>query len=222
MFKYLILLACIGVSCLQSPNEIHATPLNGDFSSDLLSWTTSGDVQWETGSASLGDNLELYSLLYQGVSATNGSYTLTFDFQSGLSDQIPTTDPFAFPDVLFASVYFVDDISTFDPYNFSFDDSLALFDLDDLGPYNVNGTIGASSLGVDWQHFSATFNNTHQFIIPTFEFMDFNYIDNDSQVWIDNVQLSANTAPPVPEPSTGLLFFMGVATAISLQRRVKS
>ena len=83
------------------------------------------------------------------------------------------------------------------------------------------GPSGASSLGGNWQHFSATFNNTHQFIIPTFEFMDFNNIDNDSQVWIDNVQLSANAPPPAPEPSTGLLFFMGVATAVLLQRRTK-
>ena len=220
MFKYLILLICMGMFCLHSPNGIHAALWEDDFSNTNLSpsWQTSGDVGCDAGYAFLGDNSGTDSLLYQGISAINGSYTLEFDFWNGLSDW----------DALYASVYFINDLSKFyidqvEPWKSVFDDSLALFDLNGQDHYIINGTIvdNSLSLGPGWQHFSVSFDNSYGYIIPTFDFINWNYMPNDSQVRIDNIQLSANAAP-APEPSTGLLFFMGVAAAVSLQRRIKS
>lgn len=192
---------------------VYALPMNGDFSAQLADWTTLGNVQAEAGAAVLGDEGEYYSALYQAVGASAGTYTIEFDFFNALSDDIPN---FAFADVFFASLYFIDDVDAFNLETFAFDDALALFDMDSIGPYNNNGTIETSVVGEAWLHFSLTFENAYEHIIPTFEFMDGNFIDSDSRVWIDNVQITA-TAVPVPEPGTGFLLIAGFCGLIIMR-----
>ena len=50
--------------------------------------------------------------------------------------------------------------------------------------------------------------------IPTFELLDLNFIDNDSQVLIDNVSIN-----PVPEPATLSLLALGALALLRRRRR---
>jgi hypothetical protein len=188
----------------------HAMVLNGDFSNGLNGWTTegliqpNGDVQVVNEEAVLGDNGEVISALYQGVALVPFVYTIELDFKNNLSDFVPD-DPFAFPDTFFASLFFINDLSQFDLAAGVYDDSLALFDMDASGVFNNNGTLSASSKGAEWARFSMTFENTYAYVIPTFELFDFNFVDNDSQVRVDNVSVN-----PVPEPATLVLVSTGL------------
>jgi hypothetical protein len=180
--------------------------VNGDFGSGLTGWTSQGDVQATT-NAALGDAGEIYSLLFQGVSAAPGQYRLEFDFQNGLAGSAQ-----GFPDAFFASLYFINDLSAFDLGGTPpvFDDLTALMDLDASGPSNVAGSLSASGLGSDWSHFSFDFANNFGFIIPVFEFLDFDGVDSNSRVRLDNVAISDIT-PPVPEPASLALIGIGLA-----------
>ena len=204
-------------------NVSHADLMNGDFSegSDgLEGWTTEGllipegDVQVISEEAILGDNGEWWSALYQPVALDPFIYTIEFDIKNDLSDFVPTDPPFALLDSFLATLYFIDNITQFDLASLVYDDSLALFDMDASGVFINNGIIGPSAKGQDWLHFSTTFNNTYAYVIPTFELFDWNYIDNDSQVLIDNVSIN-----PVPEPATLLLLGSGLITLIGMARK---
>lgn len=184
-----------------------AMVVNGTFDSGLSGWTSEGDVT-AAGDATVGDSGALYSLLFQPVALAPGQYTIEFDFFGLLSGDL-SADPFAFPDTFFASLYFVNDAGTLDIANGIFDDVTPLLDLDELGPFNVAGTLDTSPLGPDWTHFSYTFTNNYAYVIPAFELLDFNFIAGDSQVRLDNVSLSTVTGV-IPEPATLSLLFMGL------------
>lgn len=220
MRYFLFIAAILGILIFPYVQASHATLLNGDFSSGLNGWRTEGDVQVVNEEAILGDNNEFYSALYQGVALVPFIYTIEFDFKNALSD-VPDMpgDPFAFLDTFFASLYFIDDLDQFNLAASAYDDTLALFDLDASGVFNNNGTIGASAKGADWFHFSMTFDNTYNYVIPTFELFDFNFIDNDSQVFLDNVSMN-----PVPEPATIVLLGSGLLGlgGVALRRRVSN
>ena len=208
----------VGAMCLAA-FPCGATVINGDFSAGLTGWTSVGDVQGVT-DAVLGDTNADYSLLFQGVALTPGSYCLDFDFLNGLSSDVPV-GTFAFPDTFFASLYFINDLPSFDLNGSVFDGVDALMDLDASGPSNVNGTLSASSLGSEWTHFSYHFTNNYAYVIPTFELFNFNGISSDSQVRLDNVAISECAV--VPEPATMTLSAMGLlGLAASRFRKAKS
>ena len=214
MDKKVWALCFIGTVAWVCAGGAHADLINGDFSSGLTGWTTEGDVVVESGAASIGDE-DPYSLLYQGVALAPGLYELEFDFSNLLSDYVPPSGPVTFPDIHFASLYFINDLSQFDLNTLSFDDAAALFDMDYTGPYNVQGVISASPLGQAWSHFTMTFDNNCAYAIPTFELLDFNLVSGDSEVLIDNVSVAI-----VPEPSTVLLLSIGLATGLLRRRKV--
>jgi hypothetical protein len=181
------LLIAVGASC--SAQLI----LNGEFDNDLSSWSATGSVVGSGGVAVLTESGVTQSLLYQPlVTAGGGAFTLSFDFRNALSSTVP---PGALLDTFFATLYFGSSPAAIDIPGGSFTQSLGLFDLDATGAFNVIGTIGASTKGVDWLHFKLTFTTSFAVIVPAFDLRELNATDNDSAVAIDNVAL--NTAPHI-------------------------
>lgn len=216
MMKTNLRFIVLGVICsVWAPIGVsYASIVNGNFDDGLDGWSVEGDVLTETGSAVLGDDGSIYSLLFQGANTSNGMYTLELDFANLLSDGEPSTESFAFLDTFFMSLYFIDDLSLFDLELGVYDHSIALLDMDATGVFSSGGTITGSTLGPDWAHFSMTFENNYNYVIPTFELLDLNFVDNDSQVFLDNIILS-----PVPEPSTLVLLASGLLMGALRRRR---
>ncbi len=187
---------------------------NGMFDSGLTSWTGTGSVSVVSAEAILGDAGASDPVLFQLVPLASGTYTIEFDFQSGLSSNVNIG---TFPDTFFASLYFTDTPGSFDIGSGAFDASLGLLDLDYNGSFNSAGTISPSGKGGSWQHFSATFVNANGFVAATFELADLNGTDDDSQTLIDNVSIAV-----IPEPSTLLLAVSGVLLVLCRSRRVRT
>lgn len=177
--------------------------LNGTFDAGLSEWTTDGNVSVVAAEARLADDSASRSILYQGVFYAPASFQLDFDFRNQLSANVPLG---AFPDSFFASVYFINDLSNFDPLLGQFDAVVDLLDLDHTGVSNLNGTITSSPKGPEWLHFTGIFPNSYTYVIPTFEFFNLNGISGDSQVLVDNVFLI------IPEPSTLMIGLSGLMT----------
>ncbi|QSA98736.1 PEP-CTERM sorting domain-containing protein [Methylococcus sp. EFPC2] len=196
-------------------NGASAGVVNGDFSTGLGGWATTGNVDASGQTAVLGDASGAdYSSIYQGVALAAGNYRLEFDFLNGLSADVPSG---VFRDVVFASLYFIDDISQFDPVGLVFDDGLALFDLDVNGVANSAGTVGASAKGGDWRHFSISFNNSYGYVIPTLEFFNQNGVSGDSTVGVDNIAITPLPAA-VPEPPVVVLLLAGALGAVARRK----
>jgi len=195
--------------------KAYALPTNGDFSSNLASWTSTGPVIVQGGEAVLGDDAGGSSLL-QPVGLAPGDYTIEFDFLNALAGLNPSADFFTFPDVFFASLYF-SNTPAFDLLSLPLP-GLALFDLDASGPYNAAGLITQSPKGGEWQHFSLIFSNVHPFAVPVFELFDLDFEQANSIVRLDNIVISGG-AGEIPEPGTLLLLSAG---AFALLRKKKS
>ncbi len=200
----------------------HATVINGDFSNELNGWTIEEDVMIDNGIAVIGDTfadpLAFSSALYQGIAVTPGQYEYHFDFKNQLSADIPTSDPFAFSDTAFFSLYFANDaasIAAFPPTDF-----VALFDLDAAGPFFVDANVIFTSQG-DWTHVSYTFNNQFAYAMPAFELLDFNFISGDSLLLIDNVSLN-KIVPPSTVPNPSVLWLMLIGLGLIRTRRRSS
>jgi len=99
-----------------------ATLTNNDFSNGLNGWSVNGDGDSDVivnslDEAVLGDNNAITSELYQGALLVKGNtYVLDFYFSNKLSSFVPS-DPSAFFDTYFASLYFIDDINLFNPFD---------------------------------------------------------------------------------------------------------
>jgi hypothetical protein len=161
--------------------------VNGGFDSGLSGWQTQGGVFPSMGVAVLADDSFTSGLLWQPVASLDGRFTLTFDFNNALSASVPQG---ALADSFFATLYFTDNLATFDIAGGMFDQAISLFDLDATGLANVTGSIGPSSKGANWSLFTLTFDNTHGFIVPAFDLRDLNLVNDDSAVALDNVKLT--------------------------------
>jgi hypothetical protein len=190
-----------------------AVPTNGDFANGLNGWSTVGDVTTNNQEAVLGDNSATDSLLYQAVALVPGQYSLQFDFLNGLSSVLPNL---GFLDTFFASLYFINDVSQLDILGGGFDAFTPLFDLDDSGIFNLTGSVGTSSKGGNWQHYSLTFQNSFNYVVPAFELLEQNFVNADSTVRIDNVNIELSA---VPEPGTLLLVGSGLLLIGRIVRR---
>lgn len=213
-------LSALCILCVSGwPAVGHATVVNGDFSSGLAGWVTYGDV---TGinEAVLGDNGGDYSHLYQGIPLAAGGWRLEFDVLNLLSPDLPP-GPFAFPDSLFASLFFINDIALFDLTGAVFDHVIPLFDMDFGGPFGVTGSFGASPLGGGWQRYSLDFVNSYGYVVPAFELFNLNTVTSDSTVHIDNVTLTPRTSV-IPEPSTFALCGVGLVSMLCFGRASRS
>ena len=173
-----------------------------------------GDVTINPPQITFGDNGEVWSYLYSFNARQPGMYQINFDFRNALSDVSapPPAPPFAFVDTFYATLLFRDE-KTLPDCNDCYE-SMAMFDMDAGGVFNSAGTVSPSSQGGDWLHFRMTFENTHAYIIPGFELMDWNCVDNDSQVRLSRICISQ-----VPLPSAFLLFVSGLAGITGLIRR---
>jgi len=204
----------LALACL-SAAPTYATITNGNFSAGLSDWTTQGDVS-AASVATLGDNGESYSLLLQPVALAPGQYLFEFDFQNLLSAD-PGVEPNAFPDAFFASLYFINDLPSFDLAGSVFDDALPLLDLDASGPVALAGVLSPSLAIPGWTHYAVNFNNNFGYAIPVFELLDFNFVAGDSAVNLDNVSITQPTGV-VPEPATLTLLAMGLAGCLASRK----
>jgi hypothetical protein len=196
--KRSVLLLLVLFSVVVCPAAAFSAPVaNGDFSTGLTSWSWSGDVSNFSGYALLNDSAE-YALLWQGVALAPGSYLLEFDFATMLSPEVPVG---AFEDSLFASLYFIDDISLFDLDTLSFGDARPLADVAVSTSDFHGGSV--TSLGNGWLHYAIAFDNSFNYAIPTFELFNLNAYAGGSEGEIDNVRISGRTE--VPEPGSLLL-----------------
>lgn len=198
-----------------------ATPMNADFESGLDAWSTVGSVAADDGGARLSDDGAYYSALHQSEALAGGVYSISFDFRAELSSEVPG-GPFGFADTVFASIYLADDPMAFDLSPGSYDDAIALFDLDHTGAFGVAGSIADSTRRAGWQTFEYAFQTTYAYVIPTFELLDQNLVAGDSAFWVDNVRIDPSERPsePIPEPGASLLFAAGILVAgLRLRRR---
>ena len=182
---------------------------NGDFSSGLSSWSSSGDVTVASAAAIVGDNQQNDSLLYQLVPLAPGTYVVSWDMNPTLSSSAPSG---SFLDTFYATLYFANNPATFNIVNGQFDNSATMLNMDSGGPFSSTVTLTPSTTVPGWQTATLTFNNTYAYIAVSFELINLNNVSNDSNVQLDNVTISA-----VPEPRTAAL--ASVAIALLLVRR---
>ena len=177
-----------------------------------------GDVTINPPLITFGDNGEIWSYLYSFNPLSPGMYNIDFDIRNDLSNATapPPAPLFAFLDTFYATLLFMDKKTL--PDCDGCYESMPMFDLDAGGIFNSFGAISQSTEGPDWLHFSMAFQNTHAYIVPGFELIDWNCIDDDSQVQITNVCISQ-----IPIPSALLLLGSGLIGTVGLmRRRIKS
>lgn len=182
-----------------------ASVVNGEFSDALSEWTAADNVSVDTaGHAVLGDSGADSRALYQGVALAPGKYQLSFDFNgNGLSPSGPS-----FLDVFSASLYFTNNLGSFDPLDpstFAASPDPGLFDLDssgktfwEAGPDNITSN-GPNTPPSPWEHFNFLFDQTYAYAIPFFELFNVGNVPGDSTVLLDNVSIQPASAPePAP------------------------
>jgi len=196
----------------------HACPVscpdNNDCCFELRRIIQGGDITIDPPLITFGDNGAVWSYLYSFNPLSPGMYNIDFYFKNDLSDVAapPPAPPFAFLDSFYATLLFRDDKTLPDC-----DDcykSMPMFDLDAGGVFNNFGTVSTSPEGDDWLHFSMAFENMYAYVVPGFELIDWNCIDDDSQVQLANVCISQ-----IPIPSAFLLLGSGLIGTIGLLRR---
>lgn len=179
----------------------HAGLINGDFEDGLNGWETYDDVSENGGVAIIGDNTAyVTSTLFQASNTGTGVVNFEFDFFAGISDDVSSVN---FSDVFGSSLYFTNDLATFDLFG-GYDDVQWMFDVDAYSETVYEGTITDSAVGTGWRHFSFEFVSSYDYVVAVFDIFEING-NIDSTIQIDNVSLSAVIAS-VPEPSSLVLF----------------
>jgi len=189
-------------------------PDNDDCCFELRKIRQGGDVTIDPPLIIFGDDGVDWSYLYSFNPLSPGMYNIDFDFKNDLSDVAasPPPPPFAFLDTFYATLLFRDDKTLPDCDDCY--ESMPMFDLDAGGVFNNFGMISPSLEGDDWLHFRMAFENTHAYVLPGFELIDLNDIDDDSQVQVANVCISQ-----IPIPSALMLLGSGFIGIIGLLRR---
>lgn len=166
------------------------------------------------GEVTFGDDGFVLSYLFSFYNPGPGSYTIDLDIKNDLSDTpYPNySPPFAFLDTFYASLMFRDD-SDGDDCDTCYDWT-PLFDMDATGPFNAYGEFSPGSIGEEWMHFTMTFENTHPYVITAFELVDWNGIDDDSELILANVCIAR-----VPLPPSILLLASGLLGTLAVCRR---
>lgn len=197
---------------------------NGEFTGSLGSWTTSGTV-FNTGDAAVfSDSVATPTSIFQSAAVPGGLsvFDLSFDVFNGLSSS--ASGGFV-PDAFFATLY--RGTQDFGPTlaGGTYDQALALFDMDSSGGYNLaNGaSFGPSPKGAEWTRFVWNSLGIPGFDDPghltlAFEFYNLNGTGSDSVVAIDNVLLTGS----VPEPSRFMLLLIAAAGATLRRHRYAS
>lgn len=181
----------------------YALLINGDFTSGLDDWVTSGSVSAVSEAAQLDDsNGNYYSMLTQAGIFSPGTHTFSFDYQVINLGAAPVDEPFSTNDLFSATLFGTNS----DPVDFSQYVSLAQLQLQD-------------SLMPTQHKFSITFQNEYSHLIPYFELLDGNFIESDSCIVIDNVIITEEPqTAPIPEPATFILLLAGMFSIIGLKR----
>ena len=205
---YLVLLA--------SP-LVHGSVINGDFTQGadgLAGWATSGDVEVVSAEAVVHDNaadpINFFSQLWQVVELDPRRYQLSFDFNwTDFANPIVGSN-----DIFAATLYFTNDPTNFDLFNFvGIDGNLDLFDIDPFGLTPINGS--GRDLGNGWTRWTVAFDNSFLASVPSFELFDGNVIA-DSNILIDNVIIDPAA---IPLPSSMLLLIAGLIAMHGCRRK---
>ncbi len=206
--KQLLSTTCISLALFFSAIGLaEATLANGDFSDGLNGWATGGSVTSTPGGTNLSDNGVIYSFLYQEAAFPTGSYTLSFDYKLQTLGTAPTDIPFAFNDLFSISLYFANSTGEMNPSANTFPNPSAS---------NTLLSMDSNSGNANWRHYSQTFENSYLYVLPTFELFDLNYVNNDSAVFINNINVSENN--PVPAPTAILQLGSGLLGLFCFRR----
>ena len=144
--------------------------------------------------------------LSQSFLSGAGSYTFSFEYNANIAQPIGAFD---FPDVFQASIYFTNDIDSFDIFDAGSYEVLDLFSLDSLGLTSVDADVAIGNGGIGNQ-VSIDFVTEFSYVIPYFSLLEIDYIAENSTVYLDNLVLEKNPIV-VPEPGVLWLFLVGIA-----------
>lgn len=204
-------LACLGVPGWLSGAELM---VNGGFDAGLTGWNSNGAVSVTSGFALVEEmGLGSSSAVFQSVAVGPQPLILTFElFVAGMSSNVPAG---LLADTAFGTLYFGDAAFGNDASAGTYDEQLALFDLDHNGLHLL--APGASDTSIpgrpNWRRVELEFTTTRQFVTFVVEDVDLNLIGADSVVAVDAVSLQQ-----VPESSVVLLL---VSSLMLLTRRVR-
>lgn len=198
----------------------HAIIVGSDFETDLTGWTHEGDVAFGDGSVRIGEGAGGYASFWRAFELLPARpHTLCFD----LAPLMQFTDEFGtFPDTFFASLYFVNDLADFDLATGRFDDSLELLDADYEGIRLGDGSVmpGDGSV-VPFERWCIDFVTRFRYVIPVFELIDGDFTENSS-VRLDNVFLTTEDEPVIPEPAHLVALGLGLSALLRRRARVRA
>ncbi len=207
--------AAIGLTALVAIVSAHASLVkNSAFNDGLTDWETFGAVFSTGNQGVLTDTDSERTLLYQVVPTPPGTLTLSFDFRNLLSNELGSG---GLHDTFFATLYLTDTPAELDiPNHTGFSSAIDLFDLNSDGLSNVHpdAMIAPSPVGSGFMRFTLSIFDHASNAAPAFDLFDLNFLNNDSVVLVDNVDLLV-----VPEPNSVLTAVSGAILVFILRKR---